>query len=218
MTRQALAATKQRKKKGKKRKAVEPVTGELVAKPEVSYDKLLKQLPKQRQRFVQEYLVDVNGTQAAIRAGYSEKTAKIQASQLLTYLNVSQAIEAGHQRLAELVKVRQYEVVREFKRIGFADMRDFSKWGPGGVKLTDSEKLTPEQTACVAEVSQTITENGGSIKFRLHSKVDALNSLAKHLGMFPTRVEQGIVQVPVQFNIVIRPTDKNEGESRRATN
>ncbi len=210
MARQALAATKQRKQKGKKRKAVKPVTGELVAKQGLSYDKLLKQLPPQRKRFVEDYLVDVNGTQAAIRAGYSEKTAKIQASQLLTYLNVSQAIEAGHQRLAELVKVRQYEVVREFRRIGFADMRDFSKWGPGGVKLTDSEKLTPEQTACVAEVSQTITENGGSIKFRLHSKVDALNALAKHLGMFPTRVEQGVVQVPVQFNIVIRPTQGQE--------
>ncbi len=69
MPRQALAAIKQRKQKGKRRKAVKPVTGELVAKPEVSYDKLLKQLPPQRQRFVQEYLVDVNGTQAAIRAG-----------------------------------------------------------------------------------------------------------------------------------------------------
>jgi len=223
MPRQALAAIKRRTTQPEERllqlvedgidtitDAVKPVTGELVAKPEVSYDKLLKQLPPQRRRFVQEYLVDVNGTQAAIRAGYSEKTAKIQASQLLTNINVSQTIEAGHDRLAELVKVRQYEVVREFRRIGFADMRDFSKWGPGGVKLTDSEKLTPEQTACVAEVSQTITENGGSIKFRLHSKVDALNSLAKHLGMFPTRVEQGVVQVPVQFNIVIRPTQGQE--------
>ena len=38
--------------------------------------------------------------------------------------------------MAELVKVRQYEIVREFKKIGFADMRDFSKWGPGGVTLT----------------------------------------------------------------------------------
>ncbi len=210
MTRQALAATKQRKQKGKKRKAVKPVTGELVAKPEVSYDKLLKQLPPQRRRFVQEYLVDVNGTQAAIRAGYSEKTAKIQASQLLTNINVSQAIEAGHQRLAELVKVRQYEIVREFRRIGFSDMRDFSKWGPGGVKLTDSEKLTPEQTACVAEVSEQITESSRHVKFKLHNKIDALNSLAKHLGMFPTRVEQGVVQVPVQFNILIRPTRGQE--------
>ncbi len=112
--------------------------------------------------------------------------------------------------MAALAKVRQYEVVREFRRIGFSDMRDFSKWGKNGVTLTDSDTLTPEQAACVAEVSQTITENGGSIKFRLHSKVDALNSLAKHLGMFPTRVEQGVVQVPVQFNIVIRPTRGQE--------
>ncbi len=206
MTRKALSATKRKEKANKKRKGAKPVTGELVAKQGLSYDKLLKQLPPQRRRFVQKYLVDLNGTQAAIRAGYSEKTAKIQASQLLTYLNVSQAIEAGHDRLAELVKVRQYEVVREFRRIGFADIRDFSKWGPGGVKLTDSEALTPEQTACVAEVSEQITESSRHVKFKLHNKIDALNSLAKHLGMFPTRVEQGVVQVPVQFNIVIRPT------------
>ena len=78
------------------------------------------------------------------------------------------------------------------------------------VRLKDSKELTREQAACVAEVSQTITENGGTIKFKLHNKVDALNSLAKHLGMFPTRVEQGVVQVPVQFNIVIRPTRGQE--------
>jgi phage terminase small subunit len=215
MTRKALSATKQREKKSKKRKGAKRVTGELIAKQEVSYDKLLKQLPKQRQRFVQEYLVDLNGKQAAIRAGYSEKTAKEQASQLLTYLNVSQAIEAGHQRLAELVKVRQYEIVREFKKIGFADMRDFSKWGPEGVELTDSEALTPEQTACVAEVSEQTTESSRHVKFKLHNKIDALNSLAKHLGMFPNKVEQPKEVQPVQFDIVINPTNKHEGESRR---
>ncbi len=204
MTRQALSVIKQKKKK-KRGKVAKPVTGELIAKQGLSYDKLLKQLPKQRQRFVQEYLVDLNGKQAAIRAGYSEKTAKEQASQLLTYLNVSQAIEAGHQRLAELVKVRQYEIVREFKKIGFADMRDFSSWGPDGVKLTDSEALTPEQTACVAEVSEQITDSSRHVKFKLHNKIDALNSLAKHLGMFPSKVEQPSVQVPVQFIIDIDP-------------
>ena len=60
MTRQALAATKQGNKKSKKRKAVKPVAGGLNAKEELSYDKLLKQLPPQRKRFVEEYLVDVN--------------------------------------------------------------------------------------------------------------------------------------------------------------
>ncbi len=206
MTRQALAATKKRRQKGKKRKAVKPVAGELIAKEEVSYDKLLKRLPPQRRRFVQEYLVDLNATQAAIRAGYSKKSAQEQSSRMLSNAMVSAAVEAGHDRLAELVKVRQYEIVREFKKIGFADMRDFSKWGPGGVTLTKSEELTPEQAACVAEVSQTVTENGGTIKFRLHNKIDALNSLAKHLGMFPSKVEQPSVQVPVQFNIDISPT------------
>ncbi|KKK57441.1 hypothetical protein LCGC14_3054450, partial [marine sediment metagenome] len=203
MARQALAATKQRKKKTKKRKVSK---GELVSKEKLSYDQLVKKLPAQRRKFVHEYLVDLNGTRAAMRAGYSEKTANEQAAQLLANLSVSQAVEAGHQRLAELVKVRQYEIVREFRNLGFSDMRHFSEWGKNGVTLTDSKELTREQAACVAEVSQTITENGGTIKFKLHNKVDALSALAKHLGMFPTRVEQGVVQVPVQFNIVIRPT------------
>ncbi len=210
MTRQALAATKQRKQKGKKRKAVKPVTGELVAKQELSYDQLLKQLPPQRRRFVQEYLVDVNGTQAAIRAGYSEVSAKAQASQLLTYLNVAAAIDAGHDRLSELTRVRQYQVRSALANLSFYDSRDLMKWGKDGVTLKESKDLTRDQAACVAEVTQTITEAGGTIRCKLHNRIDALSLLAKHLGMFPTRVEQGVVQVPVQFNIVIRPTRGEE--------
>ncbi len=207
MTRKALSATKRKEKANKKRtsKSKEPIKGELLPK-EVSYDKLLAELPKKQQRFVQQYLLDPNGKQAAIRAKYSERSAEVQASQLLRNPKVFAVVEAGQKRLAELVKVQQYEIVREFRNLGFSDMRDFSKWGPDGVRLKDSKELTREQAACVAEVHQTITEAGGTLKFKLHNKIDALNALAKHLGMFPTRVEQGIVQVPVQFNIVIRPT------------
>ncbi len=205
MTRQALAATKQRKQKSKKRKAVKPVTGELVAKPEVSYDTLLAELPKKQQRFVQQYLLDPNGKQAAIRAKYSERSAEVQASQLLRNPKVFAVVEAGQKRLAELVKVQQYEIVRELRKIAFSNMGAYLSWGPDGVKLTDSEELTPEQAACVAEVSEQITESSGHVKFKLHNKIDALNSLAKHLGMFPSKVEQPSVQVPVQFDITIDP-------------
>ena len=85
-------------------------------------------------------------------------------------------------------------------------MRDFAEWNKTKVELKDSKTLTREQAMCVSELHQTVTENGGTIRFKLHNKVDALTALAKHLGMFPTRVEQGVVQVPVQFNIVINPT------------
>ena len=200
MTRQALSVIKQKKKKKKRTsESKEPIKGELLPK-EVSYDRLLAELPKKQQRFVQQYLLDPNGKQAAIRA-----SAEVQASQLLRNPKVFAVVEAGEKRLAELVKVQQYEIVRELRKIAFSNMCMYLSWGPDGVKFTDSEALTPEQTACVAEVSEQITESSRHVKFKLHNKIDALNSLAKHLGMFPSKVEQPSVQVPVQFDITIDP-------------
>ena len=215
MARQALSVIKQKKKKKKRGKVAKPVTGELIAKEEVSYDKLLRKLPRRQQIFVEQYLLDPNGKQAAIKAGYSEVSAEFQASRLLRNDKVFAVVEAGQKRLAELVKVQQYEVVRELRNIAFSNMCAYSSWGPDGVKLTDSEALTPEQTACVAEVSEQTTESSRHVKFKLHNKIDALNSLAKHLGMFPSKVEQPKEVQPVQFNIVLYPTDEHEGESRR---
>jgi phage terminase small subunit len=62
-------------------------------------------LSKQRQLFVAEYLKDLNATQAAIRAGYSRKTARIQASKMLTNPNISAAIEAAFERRIERAEV-----------------------------------------------------------------------------------------------------------------
>ena len=55
--------------------------------------------PKQ-QRFVEEYLIDLNATQAAIRSGYSEKTAKEIGSENLTKPNIAKAIQEAQERLS----------------------------------------------------------------------------------------------------------------------
>lgn len=70
--------------------------------------------PKQI-RFVQEYLIDPNATQAAIRAGYSAKTAKQQGSKLLTVLDVREAVQAGQAAIAEKFEVTQDWLIGEFK-------------------------------------------------------------------------------------------------------
>lgn len=75
--------------------------------------------PKQ-ERFVHEYLVDMNATQAAIRAGYSEKTAQEQSSRLLSNVMVSQAIAKGKQTLAETTGVTAKKVIAEMAKIGFS--------------------------------------------------------------------------------------------------
>ena len=74
-------------------------------------------LSAKRQRFVDEYLIDLNGTQAAIRAGYSPKTARQQADQLLSKLDVKEAVEAGIKARAAQSQVTQEYVVKKLHRL-----------------------------------------------------------------------------------------------------
>jgi len=144
--------------------------------------------PKQ-QRFVDEYLVDLNATQAARRAGYSEATARQMGAENLSKPVIQEAIGAAVRRRAERVEVQADDVLRELARLGFSDLRDFSSWGPEGVTLRPSEDLPADLARCVQEVSQTISQGGGSIRFKLHSKTEALQLLGKHLGLFKEQVE-----------------------------
>lgn len=133
--------------------------------------------PKQ-ELFVKEYLKDLNATQAAIRAGYSEKTARVQASDLLTKLDIQEAIQTARQRVATKLDITHEKICEELALIGFSDMGDFVEFGPTGVKIKNAQG---KNTRCLAEVSETTTKEGGSIKFKLHSKVEALKELDDRL-------------------------------------
>lgn len=162
--------------------------------------------PKQ-QRFVEEYLVDLNATQAAIRAGYSAKTAEAAASRLLRNVKVAEAVSAARAAVSERTGVTVDAVIEEMRRIAFADPRQVMEWGPFGVRLRESEELSNEQAAIVAEIAQT--KEGMRVK--LHSKLDALTKLGQHLGMFTERVEltgadgSPIEQVHTIRRIVVDP-------------
>ena len=144
--------------------------------------------PKQT-AFVAEYLVDLNATQAAIRAGYSAKTADQQASRLLANVKVAAAVKAGQAARAERTGVSQDAIVRELQRIAFGDLRGTMSWGPKGVRLKESKRLKADDAAAVAEVSETTTLNGGSLKIKRHDKVKALELLGRHVGMFVDKHE-----------------------------
>jgi hypothetical protein len=79
-------------------------------------------LTPQQELFIQEYLVDFNGTQAAIRAGYSEKTARQQASRLLTNVAIGTAIEAGRKQALELVGLTAERILTEVAAVAFAEV------------------------------------------------------------------------------------------------
>src|SRR5208283_2031521 len=82
--------------------------------------------------FIAEYLVDLNGTRAAIAAGYSKKTAKAQASRLLTNVNVAAEIAARMEKRCAKLEVTADTVVQELAKLGFANMADYIKIQPDG--------------------------------------------------------------------------------------
>jgi phage terminase small subunit len=159
---------------------------------------------------VREYLIDLNATQAAIRAGYSKKTAYEIGRQNLKKLE--KEIAAAQAEQSKRTEVTADRIVKELARIAFVDPRKVFKWGPDGVTLLPSDQLTEDEAAIVAEVSETTTESGGSIKVKRFDKLKALELLGRRLGMFVDRAEitgkgGGAMEVKTQTVDLSRLTD-----------
>jgi phage terminase small subunit len=148
-------------------------------------------LTAKQRAFVNEYLIDLNATQAAIRAGYSEKTADQQGHQLLKKTLVAAAIAKAQAKREARTEITQDMVMRELARIGFADIRKAVRWGAVPdvsedgemvypVELVASEDVDDDTAAAISEVS--LTAQGVKIKFA--DKLAALEKIGKHLGMF----------------------------------
>jgi phage terminase small subunit len=143
-------------------------------------------LAPRQERFVEEYLLDVNAKQAAIRAGYSPKTAEAQGSRLLSNVKVQRVIAARMAGRAERTEVAADRVLLELARLGFSDIRRiFDEQG----RLKRPEDWDDDTAAAISAV-EVVTRNlgGGEVvrlhKIRLWSKNDALDKLAKHFGMY----------------------------------
>ncbi len=147
------------------------------------------ELTPRQARFVDEYLIDLNATQAATRAGYSARTANEQGARLLANVSVAEAIAVAQAARAARTHITQDQVLKEYARLALSDMRHLMAWDAAGVSLKTSADLTDDEAACVAEVSQTTTKEGGTLKLKVHDKKGALDSVARHLGMFIERTE-----------------------------
>jgi len=139
--------------------------------------------PRQR-RFVEEYLVDLNATQAARRAGYRHRSAAQQGCTLLRNRKIAAAIAKAQAKRAARTRVSADRVITELAKVAFGDPRRLLSWGPGGVVLRESDELTEAEAALVSEVAETRTATGGTRKVKLHCKMTALTALARHLGLF----------------------------------
>lgn len=142
-----------------------------------------KLMPKQR-RFVDEYLIDLNATQAAIRAGYSEKTAYSIGIQNLKKPEIQAEIQKRQNRLQNKLEITQEKVLRELAAIAFANGSDFAKVVNDGlfasVKMIPTDELPPEKLPAIAGIKA----NQYGVEVKLHDKVKALELLGKYLGTF----------------------------------
>lgn len=142
---------------------------------------IMSDLTPRQKAFVREYLVDLNAKQAAIRAGYSAKSAQEQSSRLLSHAKVSEYVREKMEARAKRVELRADDVLEELRKVAFSRITDYVKFGPTGIVLKSSDDMPDDATACVQMVSETVTKDGGTVNFKLHNKVDALKTLLQHL-------------------------------------
>jgi phage terminase small subunit len=135
---------------------------------------------RRRQLFVQEYLVDLNATRAAERAGYSRHTAHAIGKQLVNDGPIAAAIRTEIEKRRERTRVTADRVVAELARVAFADLGALAEWGPEGVRLKRKDELGADERAAIAEISG---DGNSGARAKLHDKMRALELLAKHLGL-----------------------------------
>lgn len=160
-----------------------------------------KLTPKQQQ-FVREYLIDFNATQAAIRAGYSPKTAQVIGAENIKKPMVAAEIQRLGQKTAQKLEITRESIMQELAAIGFARASDFvrveteptTRLGVHPltgeiislpsycqtVRITNTDELPEDKAAALAGIKQGT--NG--IEVKLHDKVRALELLGKAVGVF----------------------------------
>jgi phage terminase small subunit len=165
-------------------------------------------LTHKQARFTQEYLVDGNATQAAIRARYSPKTAGVIGYENLRKPQIAEAIAGARAKLAERLEVTSARIVTELAKLGFANMADYMRANPGGDPYLDFSRLTRDQAAALAEVTVDDFVDGRGenarqvkrVRFKLHDKQAALVNLGRHLGIFADRhVIEGSIEHKVMM-------------------
>lgn len=153
-------------------------------------------LTAKQARFVDEYLIDSNATQAAIRAGYSEKTANRAGSRLLSNVVISELLAERQKAIETKLEITANDIASELYKLGFSNMADYMRVTSDGDPYLDLSALTRDQAAAISEVTiDDYVEGRGEdarsvrkVKAKLADKRAALVDLAKLLGYYGERI------------------------------
>lgn len=141
-----------------------------------------------QKRFCNEYLKNLNATEA-YKVAYpkckKDETARANSSRLLTNDNVKEYIEKQMKEREERTKVTQDMVINELKAIAFSNATDFAEVKGNTVFIADTNTLDEETKKAIV----SIKEGKNGIEVSTASKMQALELLGRHLGMFKDKLE-----------------------------
>lgn len=153
-------------------------------------------MTEKQKRFVEEYLIDLNATQAAIRAGFSVKTANEQGSRMLANVSIQTAISKAMAERSKRTGVNQDRIVLELAKIAFVNAGDVINMDEATVK----EDAATDDVAAIQSIRVKIfpTKDGDGIEreVKLEPKLKAIELLGKHLGMWNDKLDVN-VNIPV---------------------
>jgi phage terminase small subunit len=160
--------------------------------------------------FVEQYLIDLNGKEAAIRAGYSGTRAAARGYALLQRPEIRAAIAAAMARRAARTEITPERVLEEYARIAFSDWRHFADWGPKGARFAAARDLSPEDTPAIAELVDAGPTRGGLRRLKLFDKQAALTSLARILAHGDTARFAGASSAVASSTVVALPPNERQ--------
>ncbi len=168
-------------------------------------------LTDKQKAFIEEYLIDLNATQAAIRAGYSQESAKEIGYENLTKLYVQEAIKAAQEARSKRTEITADRVLQELAKLAFSNIEDYTRIDDEGLAQVNLSDLTRDQFAAINEITvDTRHDKAGDektsevekVKFKLADKGLNLERLGRHLKLFTDKRE-----IDTNFNLTIESKD-----------
>lgn len=179
-------------------------------------------LNDRERRFVDEYLLDLNATKAAERAGYSSKTARAQGSRLLTRVAIQAAVEAGMENRQQRTEVDQDRVIHETALLAFSDVTHYILGDDGQVRLAEgaprdamravSSIKRKTRSYTYADGSESVTRD---IELKLWNKPEPLKLAGRHVGLFPNEVKVDMGEQTMAGLLALAHEYRNRRNSER---
>lgn len=155
-------------------------------------------LNEKQAAFVREYVKDFNATQAAVRAGYSAKSAPVNGPRLLANAGIQKAIEKMKVAVCARAELTTDRIVQELERIAFGNLKNSVDWDSGGTSIKASSDLPDDVSATIMAIEEdeheTTSPTGAThtrrkVKVKHYDKLRALELLARYKGMLVDRKE-----------------------------